>query len=594
MSSLDLAVIGNCQIAALLDQRARIVWACVPRFDGDPTFCSLLNGNGETAAGFYDVELQGFTRSEQRYISNTAIVETVLHDSSGAAVKIIDFAPRMQQHGRFYRPMMLIRLLVPVAGRPHVRIRLRPLGLYGAERPTLTHGSNHIRYVLPSITLRLTTDASITAVLEERTFVLDHPVGLVLGPDETLMDSAASTARHLYGATESYWQDWVRGLSIPFEWQEAVIRAAITLKLCTFEDTGAVIAGMTTSIPEAADSGRNWDYRYCWLRDAYFVVHALNRLGATSTMEQYLRYIINIGTDAPGPDLQPVYGVGGEAHLPESIVTTLAGYRGMGPVRVGNQAYEQRQNDVYGSVVLASMQYFFDERLVFRGDQATFHRLERLGERAAEVYATPDAGLWEYRGRQRVHTFSAVMCWAACDRLARIALHLKLRERARHWRSLADRIHADIVQRAWSERLGSFTESFENGDSDASLLLLPHLDFVTADDPRYVSTVRAVERRLRVGNHLRRYHAPDDFGAPENAFNICTFWYIDALAITGRREEAREIFETMLACRNPLGLLSEDLDPATHELWGNFPQTYSMVGIIHCATRLSISWEDAL
>jgi GH15 family glucan-1,4-alpha-glucosidase len=240
------------------------------------------------------------------------------------------------------------------------------------------------------------------------------------------------------------------------------------------------------------------------------------------------------------------------------------------------------------------MQYFFDERLVFRGDHATFQGLERLGDRAAELYATPDAGLWEYRGRQRVHTFSAVMCWAACDRLARIAQHLQLPERARHWRSLADRMHADIVRRAWSEELGSFTESFENGDSDASLLLLPHLDFVTADDPRYASTVRAVERKLRVGNHLRRYHAPDDFGAPENAFNICTFWYIDALAMTGRREEAREIFESMLACRNPLGLLSEDLDPATHELWGNFPQTYSMVGIIHCATRLSTSWEDAL
>jgi GH15 family glucan-1,4-alpha-glucosidase len=594
VSDLDLAVIGNCQVAALLDRRARFVWACVPRFDGDPTFCSLLAGDGEPEAGFYGVELVGFSRSEQRYIPNTAIVETVLHDASGAAVKILDFAPRMQQHGRFYRPMMLIRLLVPVAGRPHVRIRLRPLGDYGAARPTLTHGSNHIRYVLPSITLRLTTDASITAVLEERAFVLDHPVSLVLGSDETLMDSAASTAHHLYGETESYWHNWVRGLSIPFEWQDAVIRAAITLKLCCFEDTGAVIAGITSSIPEAASSGRNWDYRYCWLRDAYFVVHALNRLGATATMEQYLRYIINVGTEAPSQDLQPVYGIAGEASLPERIVTTLAGYRGMGPVRVGNQAYQQRQNDVFGSVVLASMQYFFDQRLVFRGDRATFERLERLGERAAEVYATPDAGLWEYRGRQRVHTFSAVMCWAACDRLARIAQHLSMTERAHHWRAIADRVHTDIVRRSWDERRGYFTESFENGDIDASLLLLPHLDFVRADDPRFASTLRAVERELRVGRNLRRYHAPDDFGAPENAFNVCTFWYIDALAVTGRREEAREIFESMLACRTPLGLLSEDLNPATHELWGNFPQTYSMVGIINSAMRLSMSWEDAL
>jgi GH15 family glucan-1,4-alpha-glucosidase len=594
MSDLDLAVVGNCQIAALLDRRARYVWACVPRFDGDPAFCSLLAGNGEPAAGFYDVELIGFARSEQRYVENTAIVETVLYGANGAAVRIVDFAPRMQLHGRIYRPMMLIRQLVPVAGRPHVRIRLRPLGDYGAVQPTLTHGSNHIRYVLPSITLRLTTDASITAVLEERAFVLDHPVALVLGPDETLMDSAAATARHLYGETEAWWRAWVRGLSIPFEWQDAVIRAAITLKLCCFEDTGAVIAGITTSVPEAANSGRNWDYRYCWLRDAYFVVHALNRLGATATMEQYLRYIINVGTDAPSSDLQPVYGIAGEAHLPERIVPTLAGYRGMGPVRVGNQAYEQRQNDVYGAVVLASMQYFFDQRLVFRGDRATFEGLEPLGERAAAVYATPDAGPWEYRGRQRVHTFSAVMCWAACDRLARIAEHLKISDRARHWRATADRLHADIVRRSWGERLGCFTESFGNGDVDASLLLLPHLDFLPADDPRFVGTVRAIERQLRVGNHLRRYHAPDDFGTPENAFNICTFWYIDALAVTGRRAEAREIFESMLECRNSLGLLSEDLDPATRELWGNFPQTYSMVGIINSAMRLSVSWEDAL
>jgi GH15 family glucan-1,4-alpha-glucosidase len=594
VSDLELAVIGNCQIAALLDRNARCVWACVPRFDGDPTFCSLLRGDAEPDSGFFDVELAQFVRSEQRYVPNTAIVETILYDASGGAVKILDFAPRMLQHGRFYRPMMLVRLIVPLAGRPHVRIRLRPLGDYGAVRPQLTHGSNHIRYVLPSITLRLTTDASITTVLEERVFVLDHPVALVLGPDETLMDAPASAARRMFGETESYWQGWVRGLSIPFEWQDAVIRAAITLKLCTFEDTGAVIAGITTSIPEAADSGRNWDYRYCWLRDSYFVVHALNRLGATATMEQYLRYIINVGTEAAGKDLQPVYGIGGEANLPERIVTTLAGYRGMGPVRVGNQAYEQRQHDVYGSVVLAATQYFFDQRLVSRGDCSTFEQLERLGERAAQVYAAPDAGLWEYRGRQRVHAFSAVMCWAACDRLARIAQKLLIRERASYWRAIADRMRADIERRTWNGRLDSFTESFGDGDIDASLLLLPHLDFLSADDPRFAGTLRAVERELKLGNHVRRYHAPDDFGAPENAFNVCTFWYIDALAAVGRRAEAREIFESMLACRNSLGLLSEDLDPTTHELWGNFPQTYSMVGIINSAMRLSRSWEDAL
>lgn len=594
MSDLDLAVIGNCQIAALLDRRARIVWACIPRFDGDPTFCSLLSGADEPPAGFCDVELAGFASSEQSYVPNTAIVETVLRDANGGAVKIIDFAPRFQQHRRFFRPMVLVRMVVPLSGRPRVRLRVRPLGEYGAMRPTLTYGSNHIRYVLPSITLRLTTDASITTLLEERAFVLDHPVALVLGPDETLMDAPASTARNFLAETQSYWEGWVRGLSIPFEWQDAVIRAAITLKLCTFEDTGAVVAGITTSIPEAPNSGRNWDYRYCWLRDAYFVVHALNRLGATATMEQYLRYIINVATESTGHDLQPVYAVGGESRLDERIVTSLAGYRGMGPVRVGNQAYEQRQNDVYGSVVLASMQYFFDQRLVTRGDFATFERLEHLGEHAVSRFDTPDAGLWEYRGRQRVHTFSAVMCWAACDRLAKIAAHLKVDERASHWRTMAERMQSEIERNAWNAKLGRFTESFGSHDVDASLLLLPHLDFVRADDPRFVSTLRAIEVDLRRGHHLRRYHAADDFGAPENAFNICTFWYIDALAVTGRREEAREIFTDMLACRNSLGLMSEDLDPATHELWGNFPQTYSMVGIINSAVLLSRSWEEAL
>jgi len=594
VTDLDLALVGNCQIAALVDRSARIVWACLPRFDGDPVFCSLLSGSDEPAAGYYDVQLTGGAHSEQRYEPNTAIVTTTLRDASGGVVKVIDFAPRFQQHGRFFRPMMLVRMLVPLAGNPRVRVRMRPLGDYGAARPTLTHGSNHIRYVLPHLTLRLTTDASITAILEEREFVLDRTVALVLGPDETLLDGPGNVVQHFLVDTRTYWETWTHGLSIPFEWQDAVIRAAITLKLCTFEDTGAVIAGVTTSIPEAPSSGRNWDYRYCWLRDAYFVVHALNRLGATTTMENYLRYIVNLATTDAGRNLQPVYGISGEARLPERIVTTLPGYRGMGPVRVGNQAYEQRQNDVYGSVVLAATRLFFDQRFASRRDMATFQRLERLGERAVECYDTPDAGLWEYRGRQRVHTFSSVMCWAACDRLARVAAHLSADERARHWRATADRLHAEIDRRAWNDRLGCYTESFGGDDLDASALLLHHLDFVRCDDPRFLSTVRAIERALGRGRHLLRYASPDDFGAPENAFNICTFWYIDALAVTGRREEARDVFESMLSCRNGLGLLSEDIDPVTHELWGNFPQTYSMVGIINSAMRLSRSWEDAL
>ena len=490
--------------------------------------------------------------------------------------------------------MMVVRRIEPVEGNPCIRIRLRPTHDHGAHRPTLTQGSNHVRYVSPGLTLRLTTDASISAVLEESVQVLEEPITLLLGPDETISEAPARLGRRFYEETKEYWRDWVRGLSIPFEWQDAVIRAAITLKLCTFEDTGAVIAAMTTSVPEAAGTERNWDYRLCWLRDSYFVVHALNSLGATKTMEEYLRYITNITATAVAQHrLQPVYSITGRSQLTESIIDTLPGYRGMGPVRVGNQAYKQVQNDVYGSVVLAATQAFFDQRVGRPVGQPQFEQLEQIGRLAAENYDQPDAGIWEYRGRERVHTFSSVMCWAACDRLAKIARRFGLQERARHWRQHANRIHAVISELAWSNDRSSFTASFGGEDMDASLLMLHEIGFLAADDPRYISTVKAIEGELRRGSHLFRYSTPDDFGEPENAFNVCTFWYIEALAALGRTYEARELFENILGCRNTMGLLSEDLDPASGELWGNFPQTYSMVGIIHAAARLSQTWEEA-
>jgi GH15 family glucan-1,4-alpha-glucosidase len=415
----------------------------------------------------------------------------------------------------------------------------------------------------------------------------------VLGPDESIVDDVATVAHEAFRSTRDYWRSWVRGLSIPYEWQEAVIRAAITLKMCTFEDTGAVIAAATTSIPEAPDSGRNWDYRYCWLRDSYFVVQALNRLGVTKTMSGYLRYIFDVSLNH-GEDLQPVYAISGSADLTEREVTSLAGYRGMGPVRVGNQAYEQIQNDSYGAIVLAATQHFFDWRLANRGDLEQFRQLEQLGEKAVELFDQPDAGLWEYRGRAQVHTYSALICWCAADRLIKVARLLGATDRAEYWTEHAERMHAVIYESAWNEERNAFTEGFANDHLDASLLTMHSLGFVTADDPRFLATVDATGKELKRGRHLFRYGQADDFGLPENAFNICTFWYIEALAATGRAAEAREMFEDMLACRNPLGLLSEDLNPETHELWGNFPQTYSMVGIINSARILSESWESAL
>jgi GH15 family glucan-1,4-alpha-glucosidase len=595
---LDLGVIGNCNIAALIDRRGTIVWGCFPRLDGDAVFHALLD-DWESALpdarvdGLFAIDLIDTIHAEQSYLDNTAILRTVLRDSSGAAIEIIDFAPRFARYERIYRPPMLVRRLRPLAGRPRLHLRLRPGFEYGAVAPEITRGSNHLRYVSPAQTLRLSTNAPLSYVIEERAFVLDRPVDLILGSDESLEAGIETTARDLYERTHEHWRSWVRALSIPFEWQEAVIRAAITLKLCNYEETGAIVAALTTSVPEAPESGRTWDYRYCWLRDAYFVIHALNRLGVTRTMEDYLRYIGDIVDDVSGGDLKPVYGIARDTQIDEVPVPNLAGYRRFGPVRVGNQAHLQVQNDVYGSVVLASTHAFFDRRLTYPGSASLFEQLERLGYRAAAVFDQPDAGPWELRTIASVHTFSAVMCWAACDRLAKIARHIARPDRAAHWRQEADRLHDVISRRAWNSELGSFVSTFEGSEMDATLLLLHEVDFLAADDPRFAATVDAVGAALRCGDVLFRYKSRDDFGVPTTAFVICVFWYVDALAALGRQEEARALFETLLARRNSLGLLSEDIDTVTGALWGNFPQAYSMVGLINSAVRLSRPWEDA-
>jgi GH15 family glucan-1,4-alpha-glucosidase len=599
MTDLNLGVIGNCSIAMLVDDAARIVWGGFPRLDGDPIFNALVNGtdpchpDNPSGGGYFTIELANQTRSEPCYVPNSAILCTRLHGDDGSAVEVVDFAPRFAQHARMFRPPLIVRRIFPLSGKPRVRIRLRPRFGWGSVRPRITTGSNHIRYVSDDLTVRLTTDAPLSYVVEERSFVLDMPANLIFGVDETLQSGIEEIARVFHEGTLEHWRNWVRSMSVPFDWQEESIRAAITLKLCNFEETGAIVAALTTSIPESPGSRRNWDYRLCWPRDAYFVVHALNRLGATRTMEEYLGYITNIVSENSEGLLRPVYGISRATDLEEREAPALAGYRGMGPVRIGNQAYQQTQNDVYGSVILAATHVFFDKRLVRAGNLQLFERLEFLGRQAIRVFDKPDAGLWELRNKFAIHTFSSLMCWAACDRLAKIARALHLPERETYWRSEADRLHGVIVQRCWNEKLQSFVSTWDGDQADASLLLLHELDFLTADDPRFAATVEHIGRTLRRGDLLVRYAVADDFGVPETAFTICTLWYVDALASLGRKTEAQALFEAVLRRRNSFGLLSEDIHPETGELWGNFPQAYSMVGLINSATRLSRTWEEA-
>jgi GH15 family glucan-1,4-alpha-glucosidase len=567
------------------------VWACVPRVDGDPLFSALVGGE-DPQTGYWAIELEDCVSIEQSYVRNTPILLSRHTDALGNAIEITDFCPRFERLGRSYRPTAFARIVRPVAGSPRVRVRLRPTCGWGDSCTSRMGGSNHIRFPGEDLTLRLTTTAPVGMIQEERAFRIEHPLYFFLGPDESFSGNVGATLEEMLHNTTAEWQQWVRGLAIPLEWQDVVIRSAITLKLCQHEETGAIVAALTTSIPEHANSQRNWDYRYCWIRDAYYTVQALNRLGALDVLEGYLEYLRNIVDSAKGGHIQPLYGVLGEATLEERFAPDLAGYRGMGPVRVGNQAYEQIQHDAYGQIVLCSVHAFFDHRLLRIAGIEDFESLERVGERAWQFYDQADAGLWELRTRQSVHTYSSAMCWAACDRLANAAAVLGLPDRQEYWARRAQIIRDKIIEKAWRPDTDRMSATFSGDDLDASLIQLLDLRFLAPEDPRFLGTLNAVEAGLRRGSHMLRYATEDDFGLPETAFNVCTFWLIEALQATGRTEDARALFEEMLTRRTSAGLLSEDIDPVTGELWGNYPQTYSLVGMINCAAMLSKPWTS--
>ncbi|MEM6903788.1 MAG: glycoside hydrolase family 15 protein [Pseudomonadota bacterium] len=515
MAGIDLGLIGNCSISALINPQGEISWLCLPRFDGDPVFHSLLGTPEERPGqGRFSIELEGVETIRQRYLPNTAILETVMEGPSGS-IQIHDFAPRFKAKSRYFRPQMIIRRVRPLSGSPRVTVKLRPSFDYGRKEPTQTWGSNHIRYVGAGQVQRLTTDMPVDYIRQETPFVLNRMVNLIFGPDESLGEGINTVAQDFQDSTAYYWRDWVKRLALPFEWQEAVIRAAITLKLCAYESTGAIVAAMTTSIPEAPHSGRNWDYRFCWVRDAFFTVRALNSLAAVRTMETYVQWLINIIGQAPSENeeghIQPVYGIGLEAQISEWIVEELPGFEDMGPVRIGNQAHEHYQHDTYGQIILGASQAFFDQRIFRTVGHAEFERLEVLGEQAWALHDQPDAGIWELRTRARIHTSSSVMCWAACDRLAKIADEIQVPDRATYWAERATTIREKILEQAWSEERQAFVESFGGKYLDASVLLMSEVGFIDPMDERFIKTVEALDKELGRGPFMLRYQVPQRF-----------------------------------------------------------------------------------
>eukprot|EP01132_Coremiostelium_polycephalum_P000430 gene430-544_t len=586
--NLDLAIIGNCQFGALIDKKSCIKWCCIPRFDADPIFCSLVRKANDL--GFYDVVIENFAFSEQSYIKNTAVLSTKLYNNNGGGVEIIDFAPRFNMFARPYRPSMIIRIIKPI-GHCRIKVRLRPTFGYGWGSPEKTRGTNHIRYILPSMVMRLTTNAPISYIVDEVLFEVDETLYFVFMTDESLRESLHEMSNTYLEKTIEYWHEYTKSLAIPLEWQSQVLRACITVKLCQFEESGAIIASMTTSIPDAPDK-EGFDLRFCWIRDTAYIVHTFNKLGNTKMMEDFLTYLSNIisGSQETGGFLQPVYGISLETKLYEKSMYRLTGYRGMGPVKIGTRDYKCIQNDVYGQLILSSIQMFFDQRLQNPGDIHLFHKLEGLGIQAYTNYNKPDAGPLGIGNIEegKIYTFSSVMCWTACDRLAKIAKVLKLPERLHFWSDTANKIKIEMLERCFNKKMNSFTSTWDGETVDPYLLLLGDCGFVTVKDPMYIGTVNAIESSLKRGKYI--VLQPQSVSASTTA----TLWYITALGRIGRKEEARELFENILNDCTSLGILSQDVHLDTKEIWGNFPKTTTMVGIVSAALVLSKKWETSI
>jgi GH15 family glucan-1,4-alpha-glucosidase len=584
----QLGLIGNCQFSALVERTGAVVWCCLPRFDSEPVFASLLDHEN---GGRFLVAPASPSPGTQSYLDNTNVLETRFETQDGA-FRVLDLAPRFLLYDRIFRPTQLVRILDPLEGRPRIQVRCDPRLGWSNAPPAPIAGSNHIDYQGFASPLRLTSDIPI-AYLEGVPFALTERRHLVLTWGAPIEEPLQALCERFLHQTVRYWRRWVKHTSIPSAYQRQVIRSALALKLHCFEGTGAIVAAMTTSIPETRGSGRTWDYRYCWLRDAYYALGAFRRLGHFEERENFVQYLLNVAAGTPDLRLAPLYRVDGTSDLEERLLPEWPGFGGDGPVRVGNGAALQSQNDIFGEMVLALAPIFLDERFTEERSPATLELLERLARRAIAVAGSPDAGIWEHRTAPRVRTFSSLMSWAAADRMARVAaLHAPSLEP--EFRVGSERIREEIAKRAWNPTLGSFVSMYEGVELDASLLQMVTLRLFPPDDKRIQSTAFVIRDTLSQDGWLFRYRLDDGFGAPKVAFIICTFWLVEALAAIGRSEEAKEVMDRAHAALSPLGLLSEDYEAANLRMWGNFPQAYSHVGLIHAAFAASPRWSDVV
>ena len=579
----NFGLIGNCAYLGHIAKNTNIVWLCFPRFDSSFVFGSLLDS--KKGGEFSILPPQENFESQQYYIENTNILCTEISTEEGT-YRVTDFAPRFYHLDRYYRPLMLVRKIEPLSGSPRVKVKCRPVGDYGNFTPKNHRGSNHIEYLGLEKKMRLTTNVSLTFIEDESYFLLNETKYLFLTYGSPMEASIPDTAETFLNNTIKYWRKWVKTTSISDFYQNKVIRSALVLKMHQYEDTGAIIASATSSLPESPQSTRNWDYRYCWMRDTYYTLNAFNNIGHFEELELYFKYITNIAL-RDDKRLQPLYKINGDDFIEEKILD-LAGYQDNNtPVRVGNQAYEHIQNDVYGQILVSLLPIYADNRFVFEERHESKKLIFRLLQKIEETIDEPDAGLWEFRNKSQFHTYTYLFHWAGSSAALRIGKFMKDEEMVNLATTLQQK-SVEYIEKAYDETRGVYTQAIDTPNLDASTLHLITMGYLKPDSERAKNHLIALEKELKTPEGLfYRYKHQDDFGAPETTFLICAFWYVEALACVGRLEEAINTFQQLSGYSNHLGLLSEDVSAKNGSQWGNFPQTYSHVGLMNAAARIS-------
>lgn len=577
----ETGIIGNCGYLAHVHKNTNIAWLCWPRFDSSFIFGNLLDAE---KGGQYSILPEGAYESSQHYIENTNVLVTEVSSEEGT-YRITDFAPRFQLYERYFRPLMLIRKVEPISGNPRIKVTCTPTGNYGQQKLQALQGSNHIEFVGLDKTMRLTTNISTNFILDKKTFVLNEAKYLVLTYGIPLEAPLVTTAEDFLMRTISYWRHWIKNTGIGNMYQSQVIRSSLALKIHQYEDTGAIIAASTTSLPEYDGSGRNWDYRYCWLRDAYYILNAFNNIGHFEEAEQYFHFIANVALKEDGR-YNPLYTITGSADFVE-IITDLDGYKGNKPVRVGNQAVEHIQNDTYGQVMLSLLPLYTDRRFIFEERHDSSLWINEILQKIENTIDEPDAGIWEFRNFAQHHCYTNLFQWAGCKAAMKMAHHIGDIELYNRAETLSKRA-VEKIEACYDPVRKVYTQAIGTPNLDASTLQLIMMHYLDPASDRARDHLKAVEAELKAEQGLfYRYLHSDDFGKPKTTFLITAFWYVEALACVGRVDEAMEHFNSLLKFTNHLGLLSEDVDAKDGSQWGNFPQAYSHVGLMNAAYRIS-------